>query len=68
MTQPVKTLADEIIRLVTINRTVINGLSQGYVVFRSHQGLPVEITASNTLRLSNAVQLTPLNLKSEELE
>ncbi len=68
MTQPVKSLADQIIELVGINRTVINGLRQGYILFRSHQGRLVEVTASNTLRLSSGVQLTPLNLKSEELE
>ncbi len=68
MTLPVKTLADQIIELVTINRTVINGLGQGYILFRSHQGRLVDITASNTLRLSSGVQLVHLHLKSEEVE
>ncbi len=68
MTPPVKSLADQIIDLVMINRSVINGLEQGYILFRSHQGRLVEVTAANTLRLSSGVQLTRLHLKSEELE
>lgn len=66
MSQPAQTLADQIIRIIEINRTTINGLGYGKVIFQIHQGRLVEITASETLRVSAGVQLNPLSLKSEE--
>ncbi|CAG0947248.1 hypothetical protein ANRL1_03862 [Anaerolineae bacterium] len=65
MTQPVSKLADEIMRLVEINRTTINALNYGDVVFRIHQGRLVEVIASNALKLSAGTQLYPLVLKAE---
>ncbi len=66
MSEVGRTLVDEIIRLVEINRTTINGLAYGEVVFRIHQGRIVEVAATETLRLSAGVQLCPLLLKNEE--
>jgi hypothetical protein len=66
MTRNAGTLSDEIIRMVTINKSVINGLRQGYILFRSHQGRLVEVTSSETLRLSSGVQLSSLKLTSDE--
>ena len=65
MSQPTNKLADEIIRLVEINRTMINALNYGNVIFRIHQGRLVEVGASETLKLSAGTQLCPLVLKSE---
>jgi hypothetical protein len=59
-------LADEIIRLVEINRRTINGLDYGILTFRVFKGQPVEITASQTIRISDTAQLCPLHLKMEE--
>lgn len=64
MSQPTSKLADEIIRLVEINRTTINGLTYGDVSFKIHQGRIVEVTAAETLKLSVSVQLCPLLLKN----
>jgi hypothetical protein len=65
MNQPTNKLADEIIRLVEINRTTINALNYGDVIFRIHQGRIVEMTAVETLKLSVGSQLCPLVLKAE---
>ncbi len=65
MSQPTNKLADEIVRLVEINRTTINALNYGDVIFRIHQGRLVEVTASETLKLSAGMQLCPLGLKNE---
>jgi len=65
MIQPANKLADEIVRLVEINRTTINGLTYGDVIFRIHQGRIVEVTAGQTLKLSAGMQLCPLILKEE---
>jgi hypothetical protein len=65
MNQPTNKLADEIIRLVEINRTTINALNYGDVIFRIHQGRLVEVGASETLKLSAGTQLCPLVLKAE---
>jgi len=59
-----RTLADEIVRLVEINRTTINGLTYGDVIFKIHQGRIVEVTAAETLKLSAGMQLCPLVLKN----
>jgi hypothetical protein len=64
MTQPARALADELIRLIEINRTTINGLTYGDVIFRIHQGRLVEMIASETLKLSAGTQLCPLLLTS----
>jgi len=64
MNQTIRTLADEVIRLVEINRTVINGLTYGDVIFKIHQGRIVEMTAAETLKLSAGMQLCPLALKN----
>jgi hypothetical protein len=61
-------LADEMIRLVQINRTTINGLTYGDVIFKIHQGRIVEVTAAETLKLSAGAQLCPLFLRSEKYE
>lgn len=66
MNQPGQTLADEIIRVVQINRTTLNGLDHGEIIFRVHQGHLVEVTTSETLRLSTRSQLSPINLKVKE--
>ncbi len=68
MNRPGHTLADEIMRLVEINRTRINGLSYGDVAFKIHQGRIVEVTAAETLKLSAGAQLCPLALKKEDTE
>jgi hypothetical protein len=65
MNQPTNKLVDEIIRLVEINRTTINALNYGDVIFRIHQGRLVEVGASETLKLSSGTQLCPLVLKAE---
>jgi hypothetical protein len=61
-------LADEVIRLVEINRTTINGLTYGDVIFRIHQGRLIEVTAAETLKLSAGIQLCPLSLRESETE
>ena len=66
MSQTTNKLAEEIIRLVEINRTTINGLAYGEVIFRIHQGRLVAIAAAETLQLSASVQLCPLSLKSDD--
>jgi hypothetical protein len=68
VSQPTRKLADEILRLVEINRTTINGLTYGDVIFRIHQGRLVEVIVSETLKLSAAIQLCPLSLKESESE
>jgi hypothetical protein len=65
MSQTGRTLADEIVRLIEINRTTINGLTYGDVIFKIHQGRIVEVTAAETLKLSAGMYLCPLRLKSE---
>lgn len=65
MSQLANKLADEIIRLVEINRTTINALTYGDVIFRVHQGRLVEVGVSETLKLSAGMQLCPLILKNE---
>jgi hypothetical protein len=52
MSQPISNLADEIVRIVQINRVRINGLEYGQVVFKAHKGRLVEVTASETMQLS----------------
>lgn len=68
MSQPASRLSDEIIRLVEINRTTINALNYGDVVFRIHQGRLVEVIASETLKLSAGIQLSPLSLQKRKTE
>ncbi len=65
MSQAVHTLADEIIRIVQINRRTINGLAYGELIFRTHQGRLVKVTVAETLELSTGVQLSPLHLDAE---
>ena len=43
-------LADEIIRLVEINRRTINGLDYGILMFRVFKGQPIEITARRVVK------------------
>ncbi len=59
-------LADELIRIIEINRTIINGLTFGEVIFRSHRAHLVEVTATETLKMATGAQLCPLSLKREE--
>jgi len=66
MPQSTQTLADEIIRMVEINRTVINALDYGEISFRAHQGHLIEVTTARTLKLSAGKQLYTLPLKSDE--
>jgi hypothetical protein len=66
MSQSARTLADEVMRLVEINRTTINGLTYGDVIFKIHQGRIVEVTAAETLKLSAGTQLIPLSLRNTE--
>ncbi len=61
-------LADEIIRIVQINRSAINGLDYGEVRFRVHQGHLVEITAGKTVKLTATYRLQFVPLKSENGE
>ncbi len=68
MTQSARTLADEIIRLVEINRTTINALDHGKIIFGIHQGHLVEVTTSDTLNLRAGVTLRPVKLKAKEVE
>jgi hypothetical protein len=65
VSQSGRTLADEVIRLVEINRRTINGLTYGDVIFKIHQGRIVEVTAAETLKLSAGMYLCPLHLESE---
>ena len=66
MPQSTLTLADEIIRMVEINRAVINSLDYGEIGFRAHQGHLIEVTAARTLKLSAGKQLCALPLKLDE--
>ncbi len=68
MSPSAPSLAAEIIRLVEINRTTINGLAYGEVIFKIHRGRLVAVAASETMQLSVGVQLSPLSLKSEKSE
>jgi hypothetical protein len=68
VSQAGRTLADEITRLIEINRTTINGLTYGDLIFRAHQGRLVEVIASETLKLAAGAQLCPLLLKKDESE
>lgn len=68
MSQVTSKLADEIVRLVEINRTTINGLTYGEVIFKIHQGRLVEVIASETLKLSAGIQLCPLSLRKSEAD
>ncbi len=61
-----RTLADEIIRVVQVNRTTINGLTYGEVVFRTHQGQLIEVTSAETLKRSTGSQICPLHLNREK--
>jgi hypothetical protein len=65
--QSAQTLADEIIRMVEINRTVINSLDYGEIGFRTHQGHLIEVTAARTVKLSAGKQLWAPRLKLDEL-
>lgn len=67
--QPAKrNLADEIIRLVEMNRAAINALEYGEISFRAHQSRLIEVTAAKTLKLSAGLQLCLLPLKCEDYE
>jgi len=66
MPQSTLTLADEIIRLVEINRSAINALDYGEIGFRAHQGHLIEVTAARTLKLSAGKQLSAPRLKPDE--
>ena len=68
MNQPTNKLADEIIRLVEINRTTINALNYGDLVFRIHQGRLVEVGASETLKLSAGATLGIKSLRDKSTE
>jgi hypothetical protein len=68
VSQSGRTLADELIRLIEVNRTTINGLTYGDVIFKIHQGRIVEVTAAETLKLSAGMQLCPLPLRKREAE
>ncbi len=59
-------LADELIRIIEINRTVINGLTFGEIIFKSYRGHLVEVTAMETLKMAAGAQLCPLVLKEDE--
>lgn len=65
MSQTGRTLADEVIRLVEINRTTINGLTYGDVIFKIHQGRIVEVTVVETLKISTGSMLHAVALKTE---
>jgi hypothetical protein len=66
MPQSTQTLADEIIRMVEINRTMINALDYGEIGFRAHQGHLIEVTATKKLKLSAGKQLHMLRLKAQD--
>ena len=66
MQQTGNTLADEIIRIIQINRSAINALDYGEVSFRAHQGHLIEVTAARTVKLSAGLQLCLLPLKNDD--
>ncbi len=66
MKQPTSKLAEEIIRLVEINRTTLNGLAYGEVIFKIHQGRLVAVSVAETLQLSAGIRLCPLSLECDE--
>jgi hypothetical protein len=68
VTQSGHTLADEIIRLIEINRTTINALGHGKIIFGIHQGHLVEVTTSDTLNLTAGVTLRHVRMKAKEVE
>lgn len=68
MSQKAGSFADEVIRFVTINKSVINALGEGYILFKSHQGRLVDVVSHESLSISKGVQLTPLRLKVDEIE
>ncbi len=68
MSPSVRTLAEEMIRFIQINRTTLNGLDHGTVTFNVYRGTLVEATASETVKLTASAQLCPLSLKSAESE
>jgi hypothetical protein len=65
MNRPLSKLAEEIIRLVEINRTTIKGPTYGDVVFKIHQGRLGKVLASETLKLAAGTQPCPLLLNAE---
>ena len=68
MAQSNLTLSDQIVRMVEINRKAINSMDYGEVIFRSHQGRLIEITATKTLKLSAGFQIHVPSLKVCEIE
>ena len=60
-----RTLADDMLFLIELNRTTINGLDCGEIIFKAHRGHLVEVTTSETLRLSSGSALHPIVLKAE---
>ena len=60
-----RSAADEIVRLVEINRKTINGIEHGVIVFRLYRGQPAQIEAATTLTLKAGKLLCPLLLKDE---
>jgi hypothetical protein len=61
-----RTLADDILCLIELNRTTINGLDCGEIVFKAHRGRLVEVVTSEALRLSAGNSLHSLELKVDE--
>ena len=60
-----RTLADDMLFLIELNRMTINGLDCGEIIFKAHRGRLVEVTTSETLRLSSGNALHPVALKAE---
>jgi hypothetical protein len=68
MEQQQRSLAEEIIRRVETNRTAINGLEHGVLLFRVYRGQLAQMAATTTLNLSAGDLLCPLVLKDEPAE
>jgi hypothetical protein len=65
MSQTQRRLAEEIIRRIETNRTAINGLEHGVLLFRVYRGQLAQMAATTTLNLSAGEVFCPLVLEDE---
>ncbi len=68
MTPTQRSLAEEMIRRIEKNRTAINELEHGVLVFRVYRGQLTQIAATTTLHLSAGDKFCPLMLEDEPAE